>query len=155
MAIHKIDGVDGDANFPKKFVRLRTKVAASGTLAAGQWVAIDTSDTENGLGATAVIAAAVTGGNALVFGVATEAIDNSTGSSSLFKVIKIQTAGKFVDAVVTTGSTSGLALVVDGAANPGQADIRVDGDEAPPCAIALEDATSTTCDVMILDKGFF
>jgi len=153
MAIHKVDGVDGDANFPKKFVRLRTKVAASGTLAAGQWVAIDTTDTENGLGATAVIAATVSGGNALVFGVATEAIDNSSGSSNLFKVIKIQTAGKFVDAAVTTGSTSGLSLVVD--ANIGTADIRVDGDEAPPCAIALEDATSTTADVMILDKGFF
>ena len=32
MAIHKIDGVDGDANFPKKFVTLRVRAAAAATI---------------------------------------------------------------------------------------------------------------------------
>ena len=155
MAIHKVDGVDGENNFPKKFVRLRTKVAAGDTLSAGDWVAIDLVDTENGLGGTAVKAPATAGGAAFTFGVATETIDNSSGGALKYEVITIQTAGKYVNANVATASTAGLALTVDNATDAGRADIRVDGDEAPPCAVALEDATSNTADVMIINKGYF
>ena len=47
MAIHKIDGVDGVDNFPKKTVTLY----ASGACTAGMFVALTADDT-NGLGAS-------------------------------------------------------------------------------------------------------
>ena len=60
MAIHKVDGVDGTNNFPKKFVTLY----ASGACTEGKFVSITTTATPNGLGssvADAEVGAASTG----------------------------------------------------------------------------------------------
>ena len=48
MAIYKVDGVDGVNQFPKKFVTLY----ASEVITKGMLVALDLSDTTNGLGAS-------------------------------------------------------------------------------------------------------
>ena len=145
MAIHKIDGVDGDANFPKKFVTLFVDDAVT----AGQWVMIDTGDTENGLGASITPAlAGGTSGTALTFGVATETV--AAGG-----VCKVQTAGKYVDASCNSVS-AGDALVVNNA-SAGRAVTYASGTHtaAPPCGVALESDSSNLADVLIIDQGYF
>ena len=145
MAIHKIDGVDGDANFPKKFVTLFVDDAVT----AGQWVMIDTGDTTNGLGASITPAlAGGTSGTALTFGVATETV--AAGG-----VCKVQTAGKFVDASCNSVS-AGDALVVNNA-SAGRAVTYASGTHtaAPPCGVALESDSANLADVMIIDQGYF
>ena len=160
MAIHKIDGVDGDANFPKKFVTLRTRVAPAGTLTAGDWVQIYLTDTENGRGATVTGATNTANGEPLVCGIATETIDNSSGSAEVFRNIKIQTAGKFAGANVDDDVAAGEPLVVSnsGAGTPavGRAQVYVNTDVAPICGIALTAGDSDdNADVMIIDQGLF
>tara|TARA_R100000152_G_C6657501_1_gene97312 strand:+ start:83 stop:511 length:429 start_codon:yes stop_codon:yes gene_type:complete len=142
MAIHKVEGVDGDANFPKKFVRLHCTEAIS----AGEWVSIDTGDTTNGLGGSVEKALATTNGCVGVVGVATE-------TTTAAGVVKIQTAGKFENAFVTTSITANKALVVDTTA--GRADEAAATDLVSPCAITLETAASNLADVMIIDQGYF
>ena len=142
MAIHKIDGVDGDANFPKKFVTLYCTEAIS----AGEWVSIDTGDTTNGLGGSVEKALATAHGCVGVVGVATE---TTTAAGN----VKIQTAGKFENAFVTTSITANKALVVDTTA--GRADEAAATDVVSPCAITLETAASNLADVMIIDQGYF
>lgn len=115
MAIHKVDGVDGDANFPKKFVTLY----ASEAITKGMLVALDLSDTTNGAGASirpADVATDATagGGQPIVLGIATETV-------AAAKYCKVQTAGKFVDATVHTDTVIGDSLyasIVAGTAYP-------------------------------------
>ena len=75
MAIFKRHVVDGDANFPKKFVTLR----ASEAITKGDLVALDLSDSTNGLGASirpADVATDATagGGQPVALGFATEGV---------------------------------------------------------------------------------
>ncbi len=115
MAIHKVDGVDGDNNFPKKFVTLR----ASEAITKGDLVALDLSDSTNGLGASIRPADVTTdasagGGNPIALGFATETV--AAGVEC-----KVQTAGKFVDANVHANTVAGdclYASVVAGRAYP-------------------------------------
>ena len=115
MAIHKVDGVDGDANFPKKFVTLR----ASEAITKGDLVALDLSDSTNGLGASIRPADVTTdasagGSNPIALGFATE-----TAAAGV--ECKVQTAGKFVDANVHANTVAGdclYASVVAGRAYP-------------------------------------
>ena len=143
MAIHKVDGVDGVFNFPKKFVTVHCTEAIS----AGEWVSIDTGETATaGLGGSVEKALATTNGCVGVVGVATE----TTPGAGL---VKIQTAGKFENAFVTTSITANKALVVDTTA--GRADEAAASDLVSPCAITLETAASNLADVMIIDQGYF
>jgi hypothetical protein len=142
MAIHKVDGVDGDANFPKKFVTLHCSEAVT----KGEWVSIDTGDTTNGLGGSVEKALATSLGCVGVVGVATETI---TAAGPL----KIQTAGKFENAYVTTSIAANIALVVDTTA--GRADIAEAADKVSPCGMTLEVAASNLADVMIYDRNMF
>tara|TARA_Y100000114_G_C11533628_1_gene219200 strand:+ start:35 stop:508 length:474 start_codon:yes stop_codon:yes gene_type:complete len=157
MAIHKIDGVDGDANFPKKFVTLRVRAAAGATITKGDWMKIYLTDTENGLGGTATVASNTANGEPLVFGVITETFDNSSGAAEAFKNIKIQTAGKFVDANVDVSMTAGQVLCVSnaGTAAVGKAQVLVASDVVPACGFSLEADTAGLADVMIIDQGLF
>lgn len=115
MAIHKVDGVDGTNHFPKKFVRLY----ASEAITKGMLVALDLSDTTNGLGssirpADVATDAAAGGGQPIVVGIATETV-------SAAEYCKVQTAGKFVDATVHTSTAAGDSLyasIVAGTAYP-------------------------------------
>jgi hypothetical protein len=148
MAIHKIEGVDGDANFPKKFVRL----TANGTIAKNQWVAIDTA-TDYGLGSTVVAADTdTTGHDSLIFGIATEAgVDGD--------VIKIQTAGKYDTASVQGDTVYGDALIASSVAGQAtQADTLSAASASYAfviCGVALEADTANLAAVMIRDQGYF
>ena len=101
MAIHKIDGVDGVNNFPKKFVTLY----ASEAVTKGDFVGVDLSDTTNGLGASVRPLDVADGlsGSTLVLGVATETVSATTN-------VQIQTAGKFENANVAATVAAGDKL---------------------------------------------
>ena len=142
MAIHKIDGVDGVANFPKKFVTLYCSEA----ITKGEWVSIDTGDSTNGLGGSVEKALATSLGCVGVVGVATE-------TTTAAGIVRIQTAGKFENAYVTTSIAANIALVVDTTA--GRADISADTDLVSPCGMTLEVAASNLADVMIYDRNMF
>ena len=150
MAVHKIDGVDGVDNFPKKFVTLYGTAA----ITKGSWVMLDLTDSTNGLGGSVVTAAATANGEQLAFGVAAE---TTTAAGN----IKIQTAGKFEDATVGTPVAIGESLVVSAAtgSGAGRAVTYVASDVAPICGIALESEPggggTNTADVMIIDQGYF
>ena len=149
MAIHKIDGVDGDNNFPKKFVTLY----CTGAVTKGDWVQIETDTgvtgyAENGLGASVTKADAVADGNMAVIGVATE---TKTAAGNL----KVQTAGKFVDANVADAVNAGDALVVDDT-EAGRAVKIAASDLATACGLALDAGDSdNNADVLIIDQGYF
>tara|TARA_R100000353_G_scaffold67220_2_gene52292 strand:+ start:566 stop:1057 length:492 start_codon:yes stop_codon:yes gene_type:complete len=163
MAIHKVDGVDGTNNFPKKFVRLY----CTGTVTKGDWVRIDLDSSDaskNGLGATVeqVPAAASSEGDALVCGVATETL---TASGYL----KVQTAGLYGDGTQGGGagvhdgvSAAGMALCIDDNGAAGEADA-YEADthhKGLICGVSLTakgagDYDDDEATVMIIDQGFF
>ena len=149
MAIHKVDGVDGVNNFPKKFVTLYGTAA----ITKGDWVVIDLSDTTNGRGASVKKFAAGSSLDPTAFGVATETI-SAAGN------ITIQTAGLCTFALLTTGVSPGEPLVCDGA-TAGAASLFASGDAASPCGIYISDDGSSdgvataTNRVMITDQGYF
>tara|TARA_R110000824_G_scaffold261716_1_gene450470 strand:- start:103 stop:585 length:483 start_codon:yes stop_codon:yes gene_type:complete len=160
MAVHKVDGVDGVNNFPRKFVTLYT---AATSITKGQWVQIDNGDTTNGLGGSVKLATVGANSNEsgpMCFGVATETI-TAAGN------ITIQTAGKFEDAYVVNAADSvvGHALVgpLNGA-TAGSASAQTAatfGGSVIAYALEVEgtggteSGTALRCDVMIVDQGFF
>jgi hypothetical protein len=115
MAIHKVDGVDGVNNFPRKFVTLY----ASEAVTKGDLVALDLSNSTNGVGASirpADVATDATagGGQPIALGFATEA-------AAVGAYCKVQTAGKFTDANVHANTVIGDSLyasIVGGRAYP-------------------------------------
>jgi hypothetical protein len=115
MAIHKVDGVDGVNNFPKKFVTLY----ASEAITVGTLVALDLTDTTNGAGASirpADVATDATagGGQPIALGFATETV-------AAGKNCKVQTAGQFANALVHSSTAIGDSLyasIVAGSAYP-------------------------------------
>ena len=159
MAIHKIDGVDGDANFPKKFVTLH----CLGAITKGDFVSIETdttvTDSEiNGLGAS-VTPANVTGNNEkFVFGIATETLTEAG-------LLKIQTAGKFSAANVA--ATVGIGEKLVASSTDGRAQDQAQLHTTPTAAelvttltyavaaVALTAASSNQSDVLIIDQGYF
>ena len=159
MAIHKVDGVYGVNNFPKKFVTLH----CLGAVTAGDFVCIETNtavtDSEiNGLGAS-VTAANVTGNNEkFMFGIATETL---TAAGSL----KIQTAGKYESANVASTVAIGEKLVASSTDGRAQDQAQLHGTPNAAelvttltysvAAVALTAASSNKSDVLIIDQGYF
>mgnify|MGYP003669376568 CR=1 FL=1 len=165
MAIHKIDGVDGVNNFPKKSVVLYT---ADTSITAGDFVMIDPLNTQNGLGGS--VRQAESGYNAniqegLAFGVAMETV-TAVGN------IRVQIAGKYENANVATSVECGDRLVMT--ATVGRAaeattlacQTNADALDRNVVAVALESegAASGTeaasgltnqADVLIVNQGYF
>ena len=147
MAIHKIDGVDGTNNFPKKFVTL---YCTSTSITKGDWVVLDLADTTNGRGASVKKSGAALDPTA--FGVATETL---TAAGNLV----VQTAGLCTFALLDTGVSPGEPLVCDNVA--GAASLFAGGDAASPCGIYISDDGSSdgvaaaSNRVMITDQGYF
>ena len=154
MAIHKIDGVDGVNNFPKKFVTLHALAGVT----QGDILMIESDSTvtdadKNGIGASVVAAtcAGTTGAEGfLIVGVAAE-------TTTAAGPVKIQTAGKFENANCHTDVIRFDGIVVlNGTAGQGVA-YSATTTLTMPFAVALEDAASTgaATDIMIMDRGFF
>ena len=165
MAIHKIDGVDGDANFPKKFVRLSLSVATSTTVTKGDFVSIDVGTTlissyTNGLGAHCLTSNVTAQNEGLIFGVITETVTNSSSTDVLEQVVKIQTAGKFENANVAATVAAGDRLIATSTAGRCAEATTLGGSAAADfdftvAAVALEAASSNQADVLIIDQGYF
>ena len=165
MAIHKVDGVDGVNNFPKKFVTLYT---ADTSITAGDFVMIDPLDTTNGLGGS--VRQAESGYNAnihegLCIGIA---VATTTAAGE----ITVQIAGKYENANVATTVICGQNLVMSSTAGMAQDATQLechnnaDALERNIIAVALESenaasgtepasGTANKVDVLIKNQGYF
>lgn len=131
-------GVEGDVS-----ARRQTETfIAGGTIVAGDWVALDTSQADADRVAFITQAAAIANGNGLVVGVA---LNGGPAGTQIRVVVQGYAEGANVAAAVTAG----LALVVDNTA-AGRAVAIAAGDLVPACGIALENAAAgNTCDVLV------
>lgn len=154
MAIHKIDGVDavdGGAqisSFPKKHVTLHCTTA---TIAKGDWVCIDVTDTTNGRGASCKKTPG-TAIDATAFGVATETL-------TVAGELRVQTAGLCDFALLATGVSPSEPIVCDATAGAGS--LFAGTDVGAPVGVYISsDGTSdgvaaASNRVMIIDQGYF
>ena len=118
---------------------------ANGTIAAGDWVMLDTSKTDADRVLFVIEATAVANGNALVIGVATEA---AAAGDQVRVVISGYAEGASVANAVAAAN---VALVVDNTA-AGQAVAIAAGDLAPACGVSLEAAAGGKADVWVFKR---
>jgi len=107
MAIYKVDGVDGTAHLPKKFVTLNTIIPTSTTITKGEVLMMDVVTTANGAGQNVIQAAGAD--LARVVGVAAETVVNSSASATKTTTIRVQVAGHNSD---VTGQAADLVVGV-------------------------------------------
>ena len=147
MAIHKVDGVDGTDNFPKKVVTLYANAAVT----KGDWVKIDIGNDQNGRGASVMTTAA--GSVNQAFGVALETV--AAGNN-----VQIQTGGLNDAALMLASQAAGTALICDGGTAGAASTFGAD-EAAAPCGIYVSSDGSTasvaaaTNRVLIIDQGYF
>ena len=152
MAIYKKDGVDGVNSFPRKLVGLKISIADGSSVTVGDWMAIDTSFTTEGVGAGCKV---TTASDETVFGVSTQTISNSTGATKTYDIV-VQTAGRFVDANINSSAVApGNGLDGHDGATNGRAGLHAETDAAGACGIVLTDGGSNLGTVMIIDKGYY
>jgi len=113
---------------------------AAGTIALGDWVMFDSSQTGVDKVLYVLEADVVANGNALVVGVALEA-------STIGKRIKVCVEGYCAVASVTTGIASDLGLVVD--ATAGRGDVAAATDLVSPCGTTLILAAGNVAAVIV------
>ena len=118
---------------------------ANGTIAAVDWVMLDTSKTGADRTLFVIEATAVANGNALVIGVATEA---AVAGGQVRVVISGYAEGASVANAVAAAN---VALVVDNTA-AGQAVAIAAGDLAPACGVSLEAAAGNKADVWVFKR---
>ena len=175
MSVIKIDGIGTRKNgtggesintsvHPKKIITMigfSTDGAAAVTYTKGDAVALQIATalvgatdilTTFGVGNAVKLATELT--ELLCVGIVTETVTatyNSASALGSHVIVPVQVSGRFVDANVATGTTVGLQMfptATDGrlALNAGS-----DADTHKPLAIALENATSNTCDIILLN----
>lgn len=125
--------------------------AATISLAAGEWVAVDTGKT----GADRMLfvgqAAVVANGNTLVIGVVAKTVSALLEPGiSLDVPVEVVVSGYAENARVTTAVATDIALVVDTTA--GRADAIAAGDLAPACGVTLEVAALNVADVWVFKR---
>ena len=135
-----IPGADADQSARSK----RQKFLAGGTIAAGDFVSTDTSQT--GADRALYVITVDTSGGAVALGVPT--IGVAMNAAAAGETVEVVVAGYAEDANVATGSTLGLALALD-TTTSGRATI-ADAANVNIAAIALEDAASNLCDVWVI-----
>lgn len=135
-----IPGADADQSARSK----RQKFLAGGTIAAGDFVSLDVSQT--GADRALYVVTIDTSGGAVAIGVPTVGVAMNAATSG--EQVDVVVAGYAEGASVATGSTSGLALALD-TTTSGRATI-ADAANVNIAAIALEDAASNLCDVWVI-----
>ena len=116
---------------------------AGGAIAAGDWVAFDTSKTGADRVLNVIEAVGGATGTGLTCGVALEA---ATAGARVNVVVAGYAEGASVANAV---AAAGVALVVDNTAPDGQAVAIAAGDLAPACGVSLEAAAGNLCDVWV------
>ena len=119
---------------------------AGGAIAAGDWVAFDTTKTGADRVLTVIEAVGGGTGTGLTCGVALEA---ATAGARVNVVVAGYVEGASVANAV---AAAGISLVVDATA-AGQAVAIAAGDLAPACGVSLEAAAGNLCDVWVF-KNF-
>jgi amino acid permease len=140
--LQKLDPVADGFGATTSHRRQTETFIANGTIAAGDWVAFDTSKT--GADRVLNVIAAVGGalGTGLVVGVSLEAA--AAGDR-----VNVVVAGYAEGASVANAvAAAGVALVVDATA-AGQAVAIAATDLAPACGVSLEAAGGNVCDVWV------
>lgn len=121
------------------------------SLAAGEWVALDSGKTGSDRVLYVEQAAAVGSGNTLVVGVVAKTVTASlAGGQSIDVPVEVVVAGYAENARVTTATATDIALVVDTTA--GRADPIVAADLAPACGVTLEVAAANVADVWVFKR---
>ena len=113
MAIHKIDGVDGVDNYPKKFITLWCSLTASASIAKGDVVILDTGTTSPE-GEALYVKQSDAADSVLVVGVAAETVTNGAGATRDHP-IRVQVAG-YNDTCTATAAIIGIGVQVSSAA---------------------------------------
>jgi len=115
---------------------------AGGSIAAGDAVAFDTTQTTTGIVNVVVKAGVVATGNPLAVGVA-------LGAASYGGVVQVVVAGLHPSANVLTGVTAGTALIAGKTTAGRLADIAA-ASTAPACAVCLATAASNLAPVWVI-----
>lgn len=113
---------------------------ANGTIAAGDWVALDSTKTGADRALYVIEAAAVALGNPLVIGVALSA-------AVAGDLVRVVTAGYVEGASVAAGLAAGSCLVVDTTAGMGHAIAAAD--TTPACGVSLEAEAAGVADCIV------
>ena len=116
---------------------------AAGVL-AGDWVTFATGVVTNSLRAIYVERAPTSQTSSAVVGVA-------LASASVGSTVQVVVRGYVEGANVASAVTSGQSLFCDGA-SAGRAAAYLAASLAPPCGVAVESASSNTCDVYVLGQ---
>ena len=122
----------------------RQTFLAGGTIAAGQFVSLDSSKT--GADRALYVKVVDTSGGAIAIGVPTVGVALAAAAAGDQVVVTV--AGYAENASVGTATTIDLALTIDGTTS-GRASIAA-ATNVNICAIALENATSNTADVWVI-----
>jgi hypothetical protein len=116
---------------------------AAGVL-AGAWVTFASGTVTNSLRAIYVERAPTSQTSSAVVGV-------TLASASVGSTVQVVVRGYVEGANVASAVTSGQSLVCDGA-SAGRAAAYLAASLVPPCGVALESASSNTCDVYVLGQ---
>jgi hypothetical protein len=139
--------LDTEANGASADSSARSKVQtfiAGGTIAAGDWVSSDTS--QSGSDRALYVVVVDTSGGAAALGVPTVGVAKAAAVSG--DSVDVVVGGYAEGANVATGSTANLALSLD-TTTSGRAAI-ADAANVNRCGIALEDAVSNKADVWVI-----
>ena len=135
-----IPGADADQSARSK----KQTFLAGGTIAAGDFVSLDATQTD--ADRALYVVTIDTSGGAVALGVPTVGV--ATAAATAGQEVVVVIAGYAEGANVATGATSGLALALD-TTTSGRATI-ADAANVNIAAIALEDAASNAADVWVI-----
>ena len=153
MAIHKIDGVDGVDNYPKKFITLWCSLTASASIAKGDVVILDTGTTSPE-GEALYVKQSDAADSVLVVGVAAETVTNGAGATRDHP-IRVQVAGYNSDTVGSAAISLGGQV---GSAASGQiVDAATSDIGKRPLGLCINAIGSGLSDgaILIYDHGMF
>ena len=157
MAVHKRDGVDGNAGRPATYVVLYCGDTANDAPAAGDFMCIDTTTTTgvspDGVGNSIKTSGVGTQDEGLICGISTQALA-ADGK------IQIQVGGYYKDANVAGTVAAGDRLIASSTRGQAVEATTLTGTAAASfdyevIAVALEADTSNVADVMIQNKGYW
>ena len=119
----------------------------TGTIAAGDWVAFDTTKTGADKLLSVIEAGASANGNATTVGVALNA---AVGTASIPAQVEVVVSGYVEEANTNGGPAAGSPLVVQTVA--GAADAAGAGITAPPCGVALAATVAGKAEVWVYKR---
>lgn len=145
--LETVDAVTGAQLGPSPSNRRQIETfIAGGTVAVGDWVALDVTKTGATKAVTVVEAGAAANGNPLVVGVCIGSAE-STGTLTVGSLVNVVVAGYVASANTNGAPVAGQPLVVQTVA--GAADAAGAGITAPPCGAVLANLGGGKAEVLV------